>query len=261
MANILEKVRDIYMEGFGNFIDPRNEDSFLSTFTFYITFVVLYISTVKYIGPVFMNKRQPFNLRNILIVYNSIQIIVNLYVFYESFLLIKGSPSYICIQSGKPELFNSCKRHYLYLKMFDCTETVFFVLRKSYRQISFLHVYHHCIILYAAWCGYTYYWGDNVTIIPLLNSFVHSLMFVYYLLTSVNAKWKENLRMKKTITKIQIIQLITMCLHYAISISLTDCDGSVTVLPGLMWIFNNIIMVYLFLNFYKKTYLNNKKKE
>ena len=39
------------------------------------------------------------------------------------------------------------KYHYLLNKFMDLTETLVFVLRKNYRQISVLHIYHHVFVI------------------------------------------------------------------------------------------------------------------
>lgn len=51
------------------------------------------------------------------------------------------SDSYVGIRSAQ---LSYC---YLLLKILDLMDTIFFVLRKRTRQISFLHVYHHVAIL------------------------------------------------------------------------------------------------------------------
>lgn len=42
--------------------------------------------------------------------------------------------------------------YYFFLnKLSDLTETFFFLVKKSYRQISFLHLYHHVMVISAVW--------------------------------------------------------------------------------------------------------------
>jgi GNS1/SUR4 family len=44
--------------------------------------------------------------------------------------------------------------HYFYLlKVIDLLDTVFFILRKRNRQVTFLHIYHHAGMVFA---GYIY---------------------------------------------------------------------------------------------------------
>ncbi|CAH0728025.1 unnamed protein product, partial [Brenthis ino] len=48
---------------------------------------------------------------------------------------------------------------YYMLKVSELLDTVFFVLRKSLRQISKLHLHHHILMVIAAWAAITYYPG------------------------------------------------------------------------------------------------------
>lgn len=49
------------------------------------------------------------------------------------------------------------------LKLIDYLDTVFFILRKKWAQISFLHVYHHIMVSIAGYFFLLYAPGLNVT--------------------------------------------------------------------------------------------------
>lgn len=40
----------------------------------------------------------------------------------------------------------ACAANLLFKQILDFMDTIFIVLKKSLRQLSFLHVYHHCTI-------------------------------------------------------------------------------------------------------------------
>lgn len=42
---------------------------------------------------------------------------------------------------------------YFFAKIVELLDTVFFVLRKKNRQITFLHLYHHTMMPICAWIG------------------------------------------------------------------------------------------------------------
>lgn len=48
-----------------------------------VTILVSYLYFCLYAGPRFMKDRKPFQLRNTLIVYNAIQVLVSIYLVYE----------------------------------------------------------------------------------------------------------------------------------------------------------------------------------
>ena len=122
---------------------------------------------------------------------------------------------------------------YILLKVYDMVETVnpstlgdistynrdvffqgFFVLRKSHRQITFLHVYHHVVIFGTSWICAKYFLESRkyplgpILVFGVWNTFVHSLMYTYYLL-SINGSLRQ-LWWKKCIT---LLQLVCTLLH------------------------------------------------
>ncbi|KAJ8947685.1 hypothetical protein NQ314_008562 [Rhamnusium bicolor] len=90
---------------------------------------------------------------------------------------------------------------------------VFFILRKSHRQISFLHVYHHCGILLGVWVAARFLPGGHGIWFGLMNTLVHGIMYGYYLLTALDEKWKKKLTLKKFLTQIQIVSITDAYIH------------------------------------------------
>lgn len=54
---------------------------------------------------------------------------------------------------------------YFLAKISELLDTVFFVLRKKDRQISFLHMYHHTVMPMISWGATKYYPGGHGTFI------------------------------------------------------------------------------------------------
>jgi len=50
---------------------------------------------------------------------------------------------------------------YYFSKYIELSETLLFILRKKFNQISFLHVYHHTSMLFVWWCGVKYVAGGQ----------------------------------------------------------------------------------------------------
>lgn len=60
-----------------------------------------------------------------------------------------------------------------------------------------------------------------------LNSFVHVVMYSYYLLTALNPKYKENVWWKKYITQLQIVSNFFLNLNVILSaLSASRCNSS-----------------------------------
>ena len=82
---------------------------------------------------------------------------------------------------------------------------MFFVLRKKDRQISFLHVFHHSGMVFMSFGVVKYYPGGNIVFYGMLNSMVHTVMYLYYMLAAMGPEWQKFLWWKKHITRIQMV--------------------------------------------------------
>jgi hypothetical protein len=60
-------------------------------------------------------------------------------------------------------------------------DTLFIVLGKKDRQLTFLHCSHHCVVGFGVWYGLWYSPSGDTYFATLVNSFVHFLMYSYYL--------------------------------------------------------------------------------
>lgn len=69
-------------------------------------------------------------------------------------------------------------------KILDFFDTIFMVLRRKWRQLSFLHVYHHTSIFLFYWLNINVAYDGDVYYTVVLNSFVHLVMYFYYFLTT-----------------------------------------------------------------------------
>lgn len=144
---------------------------------------------------------------------------------------------------------------YFFSKIVELLDTVFFVLRKKQSQVTFLHVYHHFITAFFSWGYLKYLPGEQGVVIGFLNSFVHIVMYSYYLIAALGPKYKKYLWWKRYMTWIQLTQFCLM-LCYLVLIVLMDCK-----LPKSLTLFfvaNCIIFLYLFSDFYRKAYKNTK---
>lgn len=107
--------------------------------------------------------------------------------------------------SPTDRIYAQCAYLYFILKLSDLLDTVFFVLRKKTNQITFLHLYHHSMM-----CLTSYYFVKNcvighVALMPIINMFVHTIMYAYYLATCLRPKLKQSMWWKKHITQVQLV--------------------------------------------------------
>ncbi|CAH1380760.1 very long chain fatty acid elongase AAEL008004-like [Tenebrio molitor] len=262
MSTMLDKVFEILTDS-PPISDPRMDRIFLGTPVQLITTIAFYLFFIYKLGPNFMKERKTFDLKEILIGYNILQIFFNLGIFIMGVTYLRNQ-SFFCIPSDKsesPEATLALRTHYYYLllKYFDLVETVFYVLRKKERQISFLHVYHHIGVLVAAWVSAKYFPGGQAVFVGLYNTLIHCIMYVYYLFSAWNPNYTIDIWWKKYVTLLQIVQhclIFISILPVVVNVNCTYPKGWAA-----LFMINVGFIVYLFGRFYKNTYLTKKKNK
>lgn len=237
--------------------DPRTNDWFLMSSPWpTITLAFAYLYFVTSLGPKLMEKRKAFDIVKIIQLYNLVQIILNGYLFQRALSLgwLKDY-SYRCEPldtSWSPRAVQVARCVWLYymLKILDLCDTIFFILRKKPQQASFLHVYHHVGMVIAAWIATKYLPGGHITSLGLINSFVHVVMYSYYLISTIRPipTW-----WKKHITQLQITQFVLILIHFSQLLFTWDC--AFPKWPIIVFLPQNIFIIVLFGEFYYKTYV------
>ncbi|XP_063839360.1 very long chain fatty acid elongase 4-like [Ostrinia nubilalis] len=263
MAAILLKAWEGYTFLFEELPDPRTKPWLLVAKPYQGLIILgLYLMFVLNWGPKWMKDRPPFNLDKILIVYNGIQVICCLYLFLGSINYWLWEYRYLCEPvdfSNSAKAVRAAKLVYLYfmLKVIDLLDTVFFVLRKKFNQVSFLHVYHHTGMVMLIWGAVSYYPGGHGTLVGVINSFVHVVMYSYYLLTVAYPSVKKSLWWKKYITQLQIVQFFWCVVHMGLIVFKPDCAYPRWI--AAVFLPQNLFMLILFIDFYIKTYIKKPK--
>ncbi|KAL1396024.1 hypothetical protein pipiens_010811 [Culex pipiens pipiens] len=228
-----------------------------------IGMIYAYLAWVLVVGPTYMRDRKPMQLTNTLFYYNLFQVALSAYMFYEHLMAgwARGY-SWTCEPvdfSDGPlsrRMFNLCYVYYL-SKLSEFADTIFFVLRKKKSQISWLHLYHHSLTPIEAWILTKFLAGGNATLPNIINNFVHTLMYFYYLLSSMGPRYQKYLWWKKYMTEVQIAQFI-ICIAHAINALMTDCAFPRFITYLLL--LNASIFFVMFMNFYVENYRKAKAK-
>eukprot|EP00922_Rhytidocystis_sp_ex-Travisia-forbesii_P028087 GHVS01041232.1.p1 GENE.GHVS01041232.1~~GHVS01041232.1.p1 ORF type:complete len:344 (+),score=56.18 GHVS01041232.1:141-1172(+) len=97
---------------------------------------------------------------------------------------------------------------FYFSKVVDFLDTFFIVVRQKWRQLSFLHVYHHLSIFLFYWVSVNVAYDGDIYFTIILNSFVHLVMYFYYFLRTIDVTVPTPI--KKTITNLQMIQFLMM---------------------------------------------------
>ncbi|KYN23397.1 hypothetical protein ALC57_04271 [Trachymyrmex cornetzi] len=211
-----------------------------------------------------MKDRKPYDLKNILIIYNFIQVLASLYLVYEG--LMAGwlyEYNFICQPvdySYKPSSMRMANGVYLYFmcKLIELLDTAFFVLRKKDRQITFLHLYHHSLMPICSWIGVKFVAGGHPTLLGVINSFVHVFMYTYYMLTAFGPHMQKYLWWKKYLTILQIVQFMIIFFHN-FQMQFTSCNFPKPL--SFLLMINAGLFTYMFGSFYVNNYLKSKVEQ
>jgi hypothetical protein len=234
----------------------------------YILLIILfiYLALVTKIIPHLMKSRRALKLQIIIQCYNVLLVAINGFFFitalrslnYGLELLDLSIPS---DEETSPQIDHEMKIYYLYLmtKFIDLLETVFFALRKKDTQISFLHLYHHNLIAILAWIAFWFRFNMKPNkLFILINSFIHTIMYSYYTLSTMGPKVHKYLWWKKYLTQLQLVQFVILGI-YGIFVKLLNIPY-----PEPLYYFaqlNTPIFFYMFFDFYINSYKSNVHKK
>ncbi|CAH0388611.1 unnamed protein product [Bemisia tabaci] len=256
---ILLKYIDDFHEVFNKYGDPRTSNWFLMSSpvpTFLVC--ISYVYLVKVLGPRLMANRKPMQLRKLLIAYNLFQVVFSSWLFYELAASgwLTGDYNLRCQPvdySDSPRTLRMVRVcwWYYFSKFTEFFDTIFFVLRKKTRHVSLLHVIHHGVMPMSVWFGVKFTPGGHSTFFGLLNTFVHIIMYAYYLLAALGPQVQKYLWWKKYLTFIQMVQFVLIMVH-AFQLFFTDCNYP---RAFAWWIgLHAVMFFFLFKGFYKQQY-------
>ncbi|XP_045534400.1 elongation of very long chain fatty acids protein [Papilio machaon] len=167
-----------------------------------------YLIFVLKLGPKYMETRKPFKLTTFITVYNILQVTYSCALLFIGLNLIStyGLLSSSCLMETEDTKWNVTVGiyYYFFAKVTELMDTIFFVLRKKYNQVTFLHIYHHSLMMWATWISLKYEPSYGTVFLGTLNSFVHIIMYTYYALSAFPDLTKY-LWWKKYITMMQLV--------------------------------------------------------
>jgi len=190
--------------------DKRVADWFLMGDVIPTTYICLFYIAFCIITPKIL-KGKVYQIDQIIRVYNLTMVIVNIYLAYELLVNTVGYYNWIC-EPVDPNINERSMRIasaiylYWFTKLIDLLDSVFFILRGKYNQLSFLHIYHHGTMPFVVWFGANFAPGGNSVFALAQNSVIHVIMYTYYFLSSFGPKYRKYLWWKKYLTLMQIIQ-------------------------------------------------------
>lgn len=244
-----------------SFADPRVEDwPMVSSPWPTLSAFFVYLIVANY-GPNLMKSRKALQLRWILVVYNLYIALLNLWIACElcycSYKLNYSSLCQLVKITHDPYVMRIANGVWWYFasKGFEFADTLFFILRKKDRQLTFLHKYHHSSMFLVWWTAVRFVPGGSAIIPIVVNSLVHVLMYAYYGLSAIGPKMQKYLWWKRHLTIIQLVQFF-VGISIGIHLIIAGCQFTrwmQYVLSGYTFSF-----IILFGNFYLHEYIKGR---
>jgi len=172
------------------------------------------VSLVLYL--IMSKRKEPFQLKSIIAVYNVICVFLAGTVVYGIVKYKLVHPGTFACNALDESPAGRELGWYIWLfyiqKYWEFFDTWFFLLRKSFRQITFLHMFHHSSITFVVGSIISYYYNGDMYLPVVLNGFVHVLMYSHYLVTAIGVKpwWRPYL------TGLQLVQFLLIATQSAI---------------------------------------------
>ncbi|VVC42058.1 ELO family [Cinara cedri] len=265
MSFIYRKVSDL-LEWVDTNGDPRLKETWLMGSPWPVFIILIaYLYFVLKAGPEFMKSRKAINIDRIVMVYNVVQVLFSLYILKEEFRLlwIPGNYRLICIEIDNSDTYMAKEKlfvvwFYFFSKVLDLLDTIFFILRKKQNQVTFLHIYHHAMVLTFSWGILRFYPGGQIAFFGTINAFVHVVMYTYYFLTVLKPEYKQAW-WKKYLTQLQLIQFVATGIHGLAGLFAANCSYPKSIV--LLTLTQDVFMFFLFWDFYKKAYMKPIKNK
>lgn len=200
-------------------------------------------------------------------IYNVSQIMLCAYMTIEALMIANRNGYSIFSTCNVYNAENPPLANLLWLfyasKVWDFWDTIFIVLGKKWRQLSFLHVYHHTTIFLFYWLNANTNYDGDIFLTIVLNGFIHTVMYTYYFVCmhTKDPKTGKSLPIwwKSSLTSLQLLQFLTM-MTQSISLVTSGCQnvskGIVTV-----YFFYILSLFFLFGQFFVQSYMKPKKSK
>jgi elongation of very long chain fatty acids protein 4 len=222
----------------------------------YLAFVAIGCAVMPFLPAVSDRVMYPLKF-----VYNVVQIFLCAYMSVEAAVLAYRNnfsvfpwPQNNAFNAAAPVVGNLMWMFYI-SKILDFFDTFTIVTQKKWKQLSFLHVYHHSSVFLFYWINIRLAYDGDIFLTILLNGSIHTVMYTYYFI----AMHTKDIWWKKYLTQMQMVQFCLMLTQGACMIF----NGDVSFPPRLsaMYFGYIVTMLGLFMHFYLQSYTKKSKGE
>ncbi|GMI35810.1 hypothetical protein TrCOL_g10780 [Triparma columacea] len=235
--------------------------------TAYVSFVVF--GSIIWKLP-FVPKIDPYPLK---FFYNMSQMMLCAYMTVEAGLVAYRN-NYTIVPGNDFSTTSPAAGAVLYIfylsKVWDFWDTIFIIVGKKWKQLSFLHVYHHTTIFLFYWLNGRVNYDGDIYLTIVLNGLIHTIMYTYYFVsmhtkipskyakdgksgTSVPIWWKPILTMQQMVQFVCMMSQASYILYYDI-----QTPPKIITQVYLVYIFTLLV---LFAQFFVQSYSKPKGKK
>jgi elongation of very long chain fatty acids protein 4 len=209
--------------------------------------------------------------------YNIAQVMLCSYMCIEAVIVAKRSNfNLVCnsYDAKHPPMANVLWLFYA-SKVLDFVDTFFIIVGKKWKQLSFLHVYHHTTIFLFYWLNLHVNYDGDIYLTIVLNGAIHTIMYTRvfpapaifyrrdrprpnhrYYFVSMHTR---DIWWKKYLTLAQLVQFTCMNAQ-AIYMFVTGCSATPPRVTAIYFVYI-ISLFILFLQFFMSSYVPKKKKQ
>jgi elongation of very long chain fatty acids protein 4 len=225
---------------------------------------VAYLAIVFALNSV-MATREPLTLTGFSVLHNAVLIALSLYMGVEILrVAVVSDMGFVCNRVDRSSAAGLDMAKVLYLfylsKAYEFVDTFIMCLKKKTEQISFLHLYHHAMTFGLWWFGIRFTPGGDSYFSAMLNSFVHVIMYSYYLCAALGIRFP----FKKLVTQSQLVQFAINVVQCVVGLYIGCDDVADDFSPRWMivgQIFYMFSFLFLFGLFYRQAYSSAAKKQ
>lgn len=205
-------------------------------------------------------RKTGFNIKPLIAVYNFICVLLAGYVVYGIawVKLSSSSGKFVCMEGATQDSECLYLAHIFWVfyiqKFWEFLDTWFFILRRSFRQVTFLHLFHHTSITLVVGLILPHNYCGDMFLPIFCNAFVHVLMYSHYLVTALGIRswWRQYL------TSLQLIQFVLISVQSGMAYSRGALCGTPDWAKALLVIYMGS-MLFLFGNFFVRRYVIKSK--
>ncbi|KAH8286020.1 hypothetical protein KR054_001135 [Drosophila jambulina] len=218
--------------------------------------LALYLVMARF-GPKWAARYKPLQLRAPLFCHSLAMVLLNAHIWLELLTASRAlNYSFACqacrVSYNPHEMRIAAAFWWFYIsKILEFADTAFFILRHKWRQLSFLHVYHHSSMFVMCWIAVKWLPTGSSYVVGTINSFVHIIMYSYYAMSALGPRFQKFLWWKRYLTGLQLIQF-AIGLLWTGQAFIRGCEYG----TGLLFVdFVYLVpFVVLFGRFYRKNY-------